>query len=117
MAKRLITDHLSASRHSTNTQFRVADGLGESVAGLAAAANSDLAAWSETVGDWLNELAFEDMTCEEAIALQRKIYALLHVEPALWETCGRAEAALSAFVKSFPDVAREKNSPTEQDTD
>ncbi len=87
------------------------------VAVVAAAANSDLAAWSETVGDWLNELAFEDMTCEEAIALQRKIYALLHVEPALWETCGRAEAALSAFVKSFPDVAREKNSPTEQDTD
>ena len=37
MAKPLITDHLSASRHSTNTQFRVADGLGESVcAGLAA---------------------------------------------------------------------------------
>ena len=29
MAKPLINDHLSDSRHSTNTQFRVADGLGD----------------------------------------------------------------------------------------
>ena len=86
------------------------------VAVVAAAANSDLAAWSDTVGDWLTELAFEEMTYEEAIALQSTIYALLHVEPVLWETCGRAEAALSAFVKSFPDGAREENSPTEHGT-
>ena len=43
------------------------------------------------IGDWLTELAFVDMSREEAHALQAEIYRLLHLEPTLWETCGRAK--------------------------
>jgi hypothetical protein len=69
---------------------------------VAAAANDDFAKWSTFVGDWLAELAFLEMSREEAIALQSDVRALLHIEPLLWETCGRAEAALSALLESFP---------------
>ena len=77
------------------------------VALVAAAASNDLSAWTDVVGDWLTELALADMSREEAIALQGDLSALLHIEPLLWGTCGRAEAALSAFLKSLPDDAEE----------
>jgi hypothetical protein len=76
------------------------------VALVAAAANRDEPAWSNFVGEWLTELAFADMTVEQAVALQGDLYTLFHLEPALWETCSRAEAALSAFVAAFPDSAQ-----------
>ena len=83
--------------------------LGEAVrvALVAAAASDELSAWSDVVGDWLTELGFADMTREEAVALQGELYTLLHVEPVLWETCGRAEAALSAFLKTCSDDTEE----------
>lgn len=84
------------------------------IALVAAAANNDLTAWSNFVGDWLTELAFADMTREQALALQGDLYRLLHVEPVLWETCGRAEAALSAFVGSLPDDADESHHTAER---
>lgn len=75
------------------------------IALVAAAANKDSVAWSDFIGDWLTELAFVDMSQEEALALQADIYRLLHLEPTLWETCGRAEAAIAALVGSRPDPA------------
>jgi hypothetical protein len=86
------------------------------IALVAAAANSDLAAWGNFLGDWLTELAFADMTREQGIALQGDLYRLLHAEPVLWETCGRAEAALSAFVESFPDDAEASHRTAERDS-
>jgi hypothetical protein len=73
------------------------------VALVACAAAKDAVAWSTFVGDWLTELAFLEMTRNEALALQAEFYRLLHLEPHLWETCGRAEAAIAAFISSFPD--------------
>jgi hypothetical protein len=70
---------------------------------IAAAANKDLRAWSDFVGEWLTELAFADMTREQAVELYEDIYILCHLERSLWETCGRAEAATAAFVESFPN--------------
>ena len=83
--------------------------LGETVrvALVAAAASDEFSVWSDVVGDWLTELGFADMTRAEALALQGELYALLHVEPVLWETCGRAEAALSAFLKTCSDDTEE----------
>jgi len=69
---------------------------------VAAAAYKDPTAWSNFLGAWLCELAFVDMTRDEALDLQRDLYTLFHVEPTLWETCGRAEAAVTALVSSFP---------------
>jgi hypothetical protein len=71
------------------------------IALVAAAAFQDSTNWCRFVGEWLTELAFEDMTLEKAETMLAHIHILCQLEPLLWETCGRAEAALSAFGKSI----------------
>jgi len=75
------------------------------VALVACAANSEQSDWAKSIGEWLTELAFTEMTTEEAVSLQSDLHLLLHIEPDLWGTCGRAQAALAAFVASMPDSA------------
>jgi hypothetical protein len=67
---------------------------------IAAAAFSDISKWSQFVGDWLTELTFENMSRKKAGILQQHIRVLCQLEPNLWETCARAEAASSAYVQS-----------------
>jgi hypothetical protein len=83
------------------------------IALVAAASNKEFGAWSNFLGDWLAELAFADMSMEQASGLQGDLHTLLHIEPLLWETCGRAEAALSAFIESFPEEPAQSNETTE----
>jgi hypothetical protein len=71
------------------------------IAMIAAAAHNDQSNWCKSVGDWLTELAFEDMTGEKAVILRQHIHVLCQLEPHLWETCARAEAACSAFAGSL----------------
>ncbi len=75
------------------------------IALVACAAHFEQVDWAKSIGEWLTELAFTDMTAEEAVSLQSDVHLLLHIEPDLWATCGRAEAALAAFVASTPDAA------------
>lgn len=63
---------------------------------IAAAAYQDLTNWSEFVGGWITDLAFESLTQPETQRLHFDVKYLCHIEPALWRTLGRAEAALSA---------------------
>jgi hypothetical protein len=70
------------------------------IAFVAAAAFSDAPNWSKFVGEWLTELAFEDMDRDQAESLRTRIKVFCQLEPLLWETCGRAEAALAAFLLS-----------------
>ncbi len=65
---------------------------------VAAATHSELNKWTEFVGDWLTELAFGDLNEEEAQVFHSLLNGLCHVVPELWATCGRADAALSAFL-------------------
>jgi len=78
------------------------------IALIAAAANAERSPWGKCIGEWLTELAFSEMALEEAGSLQSDLQMLLHLEPDLWETCGRAEAALAAFVASASDVPAER---------
>lgn len=64
---------------------------------IAAAAFTDRSEWSSFVGDWMTELAFEDLDSELAVKLLSHIRALCQIEPALWQSCARAEAALTAL--------------------
>jgi hypothetical protein len=75
------------------------------IALVASGANSEQSGWAKSIGEWLTELAFSEMTIEEAVSLQSDVHMLLHIDPDLWGTCGRAEAALAAFVASMPDSA------------
>ena len=65
---------------------------------VAAAAFPDKSEWSKVVGEWITELAFEDQDIESATKLLSHIRVLCHVEPELWRTCARAEAALRSIV-------------------
>ena len=62
----------------------------------AAASRSDLTEWTEFVGEWLTELAFEDLNEEEGRFLHEALKLLCQIVPQLWVTCGRADAALEA---------------------
>jgi hypothetical protein len=64
---------------------------------VAAASNSATDKWCKFVGNWITELAFEDIGRETALALRRHIHTLCHAEPQLWETCARADAACAAL--------------------
>lgn len=71
------------------------------IALVAAAAHDDISGWCEFVGQCLTEFAFEDMSADEARVLRDHILALRQLEPRLWETTARADAATSAFIKSL----------------
>ena len=64
---------------------------------VAAASRSERAEWLTLVGGLLTELALGDLTLDEAHELHSDLYELCNIEPDLWRTCGRAEAALSAI--------------------
>ncbi|MER9007119.1 MULTISPECIES: hypothetical protein [unclassified Mesorhizobium] len=64
---------------------------------VAAAAFPDFEAWSKFSGEWITELAFGDLSAEDASTLFLHLHVLLRIEPRLWETCARGEAALSSI--------------------
>lgn len=66
------------------------------IALIAAAAIQDRDDWAKFVGDWLTELAFEDLDSEAAAKLHSHILALCRLDPHLWKSCARAEAACAA---------------------
>ena len=66
---------------------------------IAAAAHSDFDAWGQYLGEWLTELALDDISDEEAGQLLRRVMILCQLEPKLWPRCARAEAALASVVR------------------
>jgi hypothetical protein len=64
---------------------------------MAAAAHADIDGWCTFVGDWLAELAYEDITRLEARILSSRIRTLCQIERGLWSTCARADAACASF--------------------
>jgi SOS response associated peptidase (SRAP) len=76
------------------------------IAFVAAAANLDRAKWCKFVGDCMAEFAFEDMSTDEAWVLRHHIHVLRQLEPQLWVTTGRADAAVSAYIDSSATYAR-----------
>ena len=65
---------------------------------VAAACNKNLIVWSNYVGKWLTELAFSDLEIQEGLTLYSHLHYLCHAVPELWVSCGRADAALKAFI-------------------
>jgi len=65
---------------------------------IAAAAESDLTRWARTVGEWLTEVSLEDMDRHTAMAMRSHVRRLCELEPYLWKTCAKADAAFSVVV-------------------
>ena len=64
---------------------------------VAAASHEDRREWCTFVGEWLTELAFGNLTEDEAKRLHSHVRCLGSIVPELWATMGRAEAALAAI--------------------
>ncbi|TAT84824.1 hypothetical protein [Rhizobium ruizarguesonis] len=69
---------------------------------IAANAFADLNQWRQFVGDWVTELAFSEMGSAAAQQLHVFIEILCDLEPALWATLSRADAALTALLTAIP---------------
>jgi hypothetical protein len=64
---------------------------------VASASCADLTEWSEYVGNWLTELSFSNLDDDEGGIFLSHLRCLCQAAPELWETCGRADAALVAY--------------------
>jgi hypothetical protein len=65
---------------------------------VASASRAEPKEWRDTTGDWLTELAFEDLNDAEGESLYSHLQCLFQSAPELWFTCGRADAALRAYL-------------------
>lgn len=65
---------------------------------VTSASNQDLDDWISFCGGWLTELAFGELTSDEGERLHAIINSLCHAVPELWGECGKADAALSAYI-------------------
>ena len=66
----------------------------------ASASYSDTDGWVRFLGNWIEELAFGDLTGNERKILRSYIEGLTHVVPQLWASCSRADAALAVYASA-----------------
>jgi hypothetical protein len=66
---------------------------------IAAASYQELEPWCTFVGEWLTELTFEPLERRAAETLLFDIELLCQIQPSLWRTCGRAQAACKGLVE------------------
>ena len=69
---------------------------------VAAASRAGINDWRDFVGDWMTEFAFSNLEGDEGKVLHSRLLSLCHAIPELWVTCGRADAALTAYNSSRP---------------
>ena len=69
---------------------------------ISAASHTDPENWRQFVGERLTELALSDLESNEGDVLYSRLQRLIYVEPGLWVSCGRADAALMAYNASHP---------------
>lgn len=81
-----------------DTQYCLSNNEEMRICLVASASRSDLTEWRDFVGDWLTELSFGKLKNEEAKELHSQLLCLCHSTPELWVSCGRADAAFTAFI-------------------
>jgi hypothetical protein len=65
---------------------------------IAAACQQELDPWCKFVGEWLTEIAFGPLDRKGAEKLIFDIETLCQIQPSLWRTCSKAQAACRALV-------------------
>lgn len=84
-------------RYRRDTEYALSIEEAMRIGLVAAASRLDLKDWIAFSGDWVEELAFQELNGDEAQILFSNLKWLCHMAPELWVTCGRADAALRAF--------------------
>ena len=87
-------------RRRTGAALDVADLMRIGLAALAA--HVDVEGWSQSVGEWFLEIAYEEMTIERAIRLRAHLRKLCAIVPELWRHCGKADASFAAVSQRNP---------------
>ncbi len=65
---------------------------------LASASYIDLYEWRDFIGDWFTEFAFGKLEDNDGEVFHSNLQYLCHLVPELWVSCGKAEAALIAYI-------------------
>jgi hypothetical protein len=87
-------------RYRRDSEFQITIGDAVCVRLMASAAKVDYADWCKAVGNCMTDLAFDELTPSESAELLAYLETMLQISPALWNSCGRAHAALRAIVDS-----------------
>ena len=85
-------------RHDAQYKLSIVEAM--KICLIAAASRSEMNDWREFVGDWLTELAFSDLEGDDGLILYSNLQFLCYSVPELWISCGRADAALMAYIDS-----------------
>lgn len=84
-------------RRRTDVEINSPDAL--RICMIAAASHQELGPWCTFVGEWLTELAFEPLERTAAEILLLDIELLCQIQPSLWRTCGKAQAACKGLLQ------------------
>ncbi|MDV6345228.1 hypothetical protein [Nitrosomonas sp. Is37] len=84
-------------RYRHDTQYVFSIEMAMKICLIASASRKDLMQWCEFTGEWLTELAFDELKGDDGKILLSHLNCLLHAVPELWVYCGKADAALKAF--------------------
>lgn len=84
-------------RYRHDTQFTLSVDDAFRIVLFAAGAYADVLEWAGFVGDNLCELAFSELSQEDATSLHNQLQILCGAVPELWTAAGRADAALASF--------------------
>lgn len=84
-------------RYRQNSQYGLSIQEVIKICLMASASREDLMEWREFVGEWLTELAFNELEGDEGEYFYSHLTVLLHLIPELWRSCARADAALQAW--------------------
>lgn len=96
---RILADEVRilVRRYRHDPQYGISSEEAMRICLVASAAHRDLIEWREFVGEWLTELAFDDLDRDEGKILHSHLSVLLGLIPELWVSCARADAALEAW--------------------
>jgi hypothetical protein len=84
-------------RYRHDAQFTLSPDEALRVILFAAAAVADVTEWATFVGDYMCELAFGEVSIENAAVLHSQMHVLCGAVPELWIAVGRADAALASI--------------------
>lgn len=87
---------LRVGRHLNKGQLTAEEAFRVGV--LASMAHVELIDWTERIGQFMTELALQDLAKEDADVLQSHLSVMCHLIPELWGTCGQAHAALGLIL-------------------
>ena len=85
-------------KYRSDTEYALSIQEAISICLVAAASHSELSEWTEFVGKWLTDFAFDNLEVDDAQVFRAWLTYLCHIVPELWVSCGRADAALLALI-------------------